>query len=66
MSADPFLMALAIGASCAFVTPTGHQSNTLVMVPGGYRFGDDWRMGLPLSLIVLAVAVPLILWAWPL
>lgn len=66
VSADPFLMAVAIGASCAFLTPIGHQSNTLVMVPGGYRFGDYWRMGLPLSLIVLAVAVPLILWVWPL
>lgn len=65
-SADPFLMAVAIGASCAFLTPIGHQSNTLVMVPGGYRFGDYWRMGLPLTLIVLAVAVPLILWVWPL
>lgn len=65
-SPDPFLMAVAIGASSAFLTPIGHQSNTLVMEPGGYRFGDYWRMGLPLSLIVLAVAVPLILWVWPL
>ncbi|MFP4639420.1 MAG: SLC13 family permease [Guyparkeria sp.] len=65
-SADPFLMAVAIGASCAFLTPIGHQSNTLVMEPGGYRFGDYWRMGLPLSLIVVAAAVPAILWIWPL
>ncbi|MFP4462978.1 MAG: SLC13 family permease [Guyparkeria sp.] len=64
-SPDPFLMAVAIGASCAFLTPIGHQSNTLVMAPGGYRFGDYWRMGLPLSLLVVAVAVPSILWVWP-
>ena len=66
VSADPFLMAVAIGASCAFLTPIGHQSNTLVMVPGGYRFGDYWRMGLPLSLLVAAAGIPLILWVWPL
>ncbi|WP_322521070.1 SLC13 family permease [Guyparkeria halophila] len=65
-SADPFLMAVAIGASCAFLTPIGHQSNTLVMAPGGYHFGDYWRMGLPLSLLVVIVAVPMILWVWPL
>ncbi len=65
-SPDPFLMTIAIGASCAFLTPIGHQSNTLVMGPGGYRFGDYWHMGLPLSIIVTAVAVPLILWFWPL
>ncbi|MBN2873338.1 MAG: SLC13 family permease [Halothiobacillaceae bacterium] len=64
-SADPFLMAVAIGASCAFLTPIGHQSNTLVMAPGGYRFGDYWRMGLPLSLLVVVVSVPTILWVWP-
>ena len=66
VSADPFLMAVAIGASCAFLTPIGHQSNALVMVPGGYRFGDYWRMGLPLSVLVMAVGVPMILWVWPL
>ena len=60
------LMAVALGASCAFLTPIGHQSNTLVMGPGGYAFGDYWRMGLPLDLIIVAVAVPLILWVWPL
>jgi len=65
-SADPFLMAVAIGASCAFLTPIGHQSNTLVMVPGGYKFGDYWRMGLPLSVLVVATVVTLILWVWPL
>ena len=65
-SADPFLMAVAIGASCAFLTPIGHQSNTLVMEPGGYRFGDYWRMGLPLSVLVVVTAVPAILWVWPL
>ena len=65
-SVDPFLMAVAIGGSSAFLTPIGHQSNTIVMSPGGYRFGDYWRMGLPLSIVIVAVAVPLILWAWPL
>ena len=65
-SADPLLMAVAIGSSCAFLTPIGHQSNTLVMAPGGYRFGDYWRLGLPLSILVVLVAVPTILWVWPL
>jgi di/tricarboxylate transporter len=65
-SADPFLMAVAVGASCAFLTPIGHQSNTLVMVPGGYKFGDYWRLGLPLSILVVACGVPTILWFWPL
>ncbi|MGE4408020.1 SLC13 family permease [Pseudomonas sp.] len=65
-SADPFLMVVAIGASCAFLTPIGHQSNTLVMAPGGYRFGDYWRMGLPLSILVELCAIPTILWVWPL
>jgi di/tricarboxylate transporter len=62
---DPFLMAVAVGSSAAFLTPIGHQSNTLVMGPGGYRFGDYWRMGLPVSMIVAAAAVPLIMWFWP-
>mgnify|MGYP002700328470 CR=1 FL=1 len=62
---DPFLMAVAIGASCAFLTPIGHQSNTLVMGPGGYQFGDYWRMGLPLELIITVISVPLILIVWP-
>jgi di/tricarboxylate transporter len=66
VSADPMLMSVAIGASCAFLTPIGHQSNTLVMEPGGYRFGDYWRLGLPLEMVVFAVGLPLILWIWPL
>jgi di/tricarboxylate transporter len=64
-SPDPFLMAIAVGASCAFLTPIGHQSNTLVMAPGGYRFGDYWRMGLPLEAIIVIVGVPMILLVWP-
>ena len=63
---DTFLMAVAIGASCAFLTPIGHQNNTLILGPGGFRFGDYWRMGLPLDLLVLAVAMPMLLLAWPL
>lgn len=63
---DPFLMAVAIGASCAFLTPIGHQNNLLVMGPGGYRFADYWRMGLPLEIIILAVSLPLLLVFWPL
>jgi len=63
---DPFLMAVAIGAACEFLTPIGHQCNTLVMGPGGYRFGDYWRLGLPLSFIVLIVGTPLIAYFWPL
>jgi len=66
VSADPFLMAVAVSASCAFLTPIGHQSNTLVMVPGGYRFGDYWRMGLPLEIIIMGVGLPLIMVVWPL
>ena len=62
---DPFLMAVAVAASCAFLTPIGHKNNTLIMGPGGYRFGDYWRMGLPLELLVILVAVPMILWVWP-
>ncbi|MEO5735539.1 MAG: SLC13 family permease [Rubrivivax sp.] len=64
--ADPFLMAVALGCACDFLTPIGHQNNTLVMAPGGYRFGDYWRLGAPLTLLVLGVGTPLILWAWPL
>jgi len=63
---DPFMMAVALGASCAFLTPIGHQSNTLVMAPGGYRFADYWRMGLPLELLITIVGVPMILLVWPL
>jgi di/tricarboxylate transporter len=63
---DAFLMAVAIGAACDFLTPIGHQCNTLVMGPGGYRFGDYWRLGLPPSILVLVLGVPLILLVWPL
>jgi di/tricarboxylate transporter len=63
---DAFLMAVAIGAACDFLTPIGHQCNTLVMGPGGYRFGDYARLGAPLSLIVILLAVPMILLVWPL
>lgn len=66
LSIDPFLMVVAIGASCAFLTPIGHQSNTLVMGPAGYHFGDYWRMGLPLEVLIVIVSIPLVLWAWPL
>ena len=65
ISADPLLMAVAVGASCAFLTPIGHQNNTLVLGPGGYRFGDYWRMGLPLELLILVLGVPAILRFWP-
>ena len=66
VNSDPLLMAVADGASCAFLTPIGHQSNTLVMGPGGYKFGDHWRMGLPLEILIVVVSVPLILRAWTL
>jgi di/tricarboxylate transporter len=63
---DAFLMAVAVGASCAFLTPIGHQNNTLILGPGGFRFGDYWKLGLPLEVLVVAVAVPMILFVWPL
>ena len=66
VSPDPFLMGVAVAASCAFLTPIGHQNNTIIMGSGGYRFGDYWRMGLPLELIVLAVSIPALLYFWPL
>jgi len=66
LSPDPFLMAVALGAASDFLTPIGHQCNTLVMGPGGYRFGDYARLGLPLSLLVVVAGVPLIAWFWPL
>jgi di/tricarboxylate transporter len=66
VNADPFLMAVAVAASCAFLTPIGHKNNTLILGPGGYRFGDYWRMGLPLEILVIAIGVPMILWVWPL
>jgi di/tricarboxylate transporter len=64
LSPDPLLMSVAVGASCSFLTPIGHQSNTLIMGPGGYKFGDYWKMGLPLELIIVAVATPLIMLFW--
>ncbi len=66
VSADPFLMAVAIAASCAFLTPIGHKNNTLIMGPGGYGFSDYWRIGLPLELLIIGVSVPSILFFWPL
>ena len=66
VSPDPFLMAVAIAASSAFLTPIGHKNNTLILGPGGYSFGDYWRMGLPLEIIVVTVSIPLILVFWPL
>jgi di/tricarboxylate transporter len=65
LSVDPFLMAVAIGSSCAFLTPIGHQSNTLVMGPGGYKFTDYFRMGLPLEILIVLVSVPLLLYFFP-
>lgn len=61
-----FRMAVAIGASCAFLTPIGHQNNTLILGPGGLKFGDYWRLGLSLEIVVVLVAVPMLLWVWPL
>ena len=66
VSPDPFLMGVAVAASCAFLTPIGHKNNTIIMGPGGYRFGDYWRMGLPLEVLIIAVSVPAILFFWPL
>lgn len=66
VSADPYLMAVAIGASCAFLTPIGHQNNTLILGPGGFRFSDYWKLGLPLEILVVIIAVPLLLIVWPL
>ncbi len=65
VSADPFLMTVAVGASCAFLTPIGHQCNALILGPGGYRFSDYWRMGLPLEILIVGVGTPLILHFWP-
>jgi di/tricarboxylate transporter len=66
VSPDPFLMGVAVAASCAFLTPIGHKNNTLIMGPGGYRFGDYWRMGLPLEILIIAISVPAIVIFWPL
>ncbi len=62
---DPFLMAVAVAAACAFLAPIGHQNNTLILGPSGFRFGDYWRLRLPLELLVLAVGVPMLLLVWP-
>lgn len=66
VNADAFLMAVAIGASSAFLTPIGHQNNTLILGPGGFRFGDYWRMGLPLEILLVGISIPMLLWVWPL
>jgi len=66
VNADSFLMAVAIGASCAFLTPIGHQNNTLILGPGGFKFGDYWKLGLPVEIVVVAVSLPVLLWVWPL
>lgn len=68
LGVDPnaFLMAVAVGASCAFLTPIGHQNNTLILGPGGFRFGDYWPLGLPLEVLIVAISVPMLLWVWPL
>ncbi|MFW2403218.1 MAG: SLC13 family permease [Gammaproteobacteria bacterium] len=63
---DPFLMGVAVAASCAFLTPIGHKNNTMILGPGGYKFGDYWRMGLPLEILIIAVSVPMLLLVWPL
>ena len=65
VSADPFLMAVAVAASAAFLTPIGHKNNTLILGPGGYRFGDYWRIGLPLEVLIVATSIPAILVFWP-
>ena len=65
-SSDPFLMAVAVGASCAFLTPIGHQNNTLILGPGGFRFGDYWRLGILIEMLVVAVSIPMLLLVWPL
>ncbi|WP_187430894.1 hypothetical protein ROLI_009470 [Roseobacter fucihabitans] len=66
VSPDPFLMAVAVAASSAFLTPIGHKNNTLILSAGGYSFGDYWRMGLPLEVLIVAVSIPMILLVWPL
>jgi di/tricarboxylate transporter len=63
---DSFLMAVAIGASCAFLTPVGHQNNTLILGPGGFRFGDYWKLGLPLEILIVVISIPMLLIVWPL
>jgi di/tricarboxylate transporter len=66
VSTDPFLVAVAVGGACAFLTPIGHEANVLVFEAGGYEFGDYWRLGLPLEVLITAIAIPVVLWLWPL
>ena len=66
VSPDPFLMAVAIAASAAFLTPIGHKNNTIILGPGGYHFSDYWRMGLPLEIMIVAISIPALLFFWPL
>ena len=66
LNADPFLMSVAVGASCAFLTPIGHQCNALILGPGGYKFTDYWKMGLPLEILIVMISIPSILYFWPL
>ncbi|MDA9963396.1 anion permease [Gammaproteobacteria bacterium] len=61
---EPFLMVVAVGASCAFLTPIGHQCNTVVMGPGNYKFADYWRLGLPLDMLIIIISIPMILFVW--
>ena len=61
---EPFLMVVAVGASCAFLTPIGHQCNTLVMGPGNYKFTDYWKLGLPLDILIVLASIPMILFVW--
>ncbi|MDC0110949.1 SLC13 family permease, partial [Alphaproteobacteria bacterium] len=63
-SVDAFLMCVAVGASCAFLSPIGHQCNTLVMGPGNYKFGDYWKLGLPLEILIICISIPIILFFW--
>jgi di/tricarboxylate transporter len=63
---DSFLMAVAVGASCAFLTPIGHQNNTLILGPGGFRFGDYWKLGLPLEILVIVICILILPVFWPL
>jgi di/tricarboxylate transporter len=66
VSSDPLLMGVCIACSSAFLTPIGHQSNMLVMGPGGYKFTDYWRLGLPLCILIIVIGTPLLLFLWPL
>ena len=65
LNTDTFLMAVAISASCAFLTPIGHKNNTIILGPGGYRFGDYWKMGILLEVLIISTSIPLLLLFWP-